>query len=392
MILNPAYSLAVATTADGDRYVITDGTDQLHAASSWLQFLTNTGKSPNTVKHYGARVAWYLSWTVLTSDWREVSLHHIALWRRVVSNTPVLKTNGEEMFRSPKTVALWMTPVRSFYEWADSQDLVSSDVARRLTQVKYFAPGSPAGGEHGAHRQVLAAELRVPGAQTELSDPDWIDDPRARAELETIELKSRDRFLIDLMYFTGIRVGEALSLFIEDLHFGGGSAELRCHVTEPHFHVRTDNRVENGARAKGQARLLYASEDLIDRYVDYAIERSKKLGELDRSPHVFVSIYTFGESRGAAMKYSGVSKLIAICSRRIRFKLSGPHMLRHTFATRLVRGIDCEPQPLETVQDLLGHRSINSTKVYTHDLETAKKKALAAIAPRRLHLGEIEQR
>ncbi|MEB0286200.1 tyrosine-type recombinase/integrase [Cryobacterium sp. 10S3] len=387
MLSNPAYTLTTATTEAGDCFVIVDEDDRLHIASSWLQFLRNTGRSPNTVKHYGARLAWYLSWTVLTSDWRAISLHHIALWRQVVANTPARKPNGREFFRSPKTIALWMTPVRSFYEWADGEDLLTTDVGRRLTQVKYFAAGTAAGGEHGARRRVLADELRTADSSSELEDPGWISDGAARLALETIQLNARDRLVIDLMYYTGIRVGEALSLFIEDLHFGGGSAELGCRAVDPHFHVRTDNPTENGQRAKGQARLLFASDDLVDKYIEYAIDRHKMLGEIDPSPHLFVNIYTPGDARGHAMRYSGVERLIARCSKRINFLLTGPHMLRHTFATRLVRGIDCDQQPLEVVQDLLGHRSITSTRTYAHDLENAKRVALSALTPRRIDLG-----
>ena len=51
-------------------------------ATAWLQFLTDVGRSPNTVRDYGRRVAWYLSWCALTMDWRKATLSHLALWRR----------------------------------------------------------------------------------------------------------------------------------------------------------------------------------------------------------------------------------------------------------------------------------------------------------------------
>jgi integrase len=46
---------------------------------------------------------------------------------------------------------------------------------------------------------------------------------------------------------------------------------------------------------------------------------------------------------GRAMTYSSVKRLLNRCSKRIGYDLGGPHMLRHTFATRLIRGIDCDP-------------------------------------------------
>ena len=249
---------------------------------------------------------------------------------------------------------------------------------------KYFAPGTSAGGERGRTIRVVAPELR-PSSGVVDAAPEWIDDGNARLRLENLSLRPRDRFLVDLMYYTGIRAGEALSLFTENMHFGGGSPELGCGNPTAHFHVATHNDTENGARAKGASRTLEVAPHLVDRYIDYVLERSER-GADGGSKHVFVNVYTRGAELGRAMSYSGVRKLVKRCGRRIGFDLTGPHMLRHTFATRLIRGIDCEKVDLDVVQSLLGHRSISSTRIYTHDLEVAKRQALLSLAPRGLDL------
>ncbi len=74
------------------------------------------------------------------------------------------------------------------------------------------------------------------------------------------------------------------------------------------------------------------------------------------------------------MHDSGVRKVIDRVGSRIDFDISGPHMLRHTLATRLIRGIGCAPQPRDAVGDILGHRSEASTNIYVHDREQAKKR------------------
>ncbi|WP_211881689.1 site-specific integrase [Pseudarthrobacter albicanus] len=179
MIPNPAYMLDVALLDGTRQLVIVDGEDRLHVASSWLQFLTDTGRSPNTIKAYGSRVAAYLSWTALTADWRAVTLSHLGLWRRLVETSPFQKTNGVTATRSQKTVSLWMTPLRSYYEWADAEGLLTGDIASRMTQIKYFAPGTGGGGEHGKMRRVLTEELRSARHSAEGVPPEWIDDARA---------------------------------------------------------------------------------------------------------------------------------------------------------------------------------------------------------------------
>jgi integrase/recombinase XerD len=265
---------------------------------------------------------------------------------------------------------------------------LTTDVVSKMTQVKYFAPGTRGGGERGVRRRVLVDELRA--GLVEPAPPRWIHDEAARDRLAGLELPPRDRFLVDLLSTTGIRVGEALSLFNADLHFGGGSRQLGCGLCDPHFHVRINNPVENEARAKGGPRTLFVHRDLVESYVDYALERQKILSQRgfdDQSPHVFVNLYSEDRWLGRAASYSTVKRLMDRCSKRVGYDITGPHTLRHTFATRLVRGLGCDPVPLDVVQALLGHSMLTSTQVYTHDAEAAMKRATLAMTARDATLG-----
>ena len=376
------YSIASAidpTTAE-HRFVVVGLDEVLHQeASQWLDFLLALGRSPNTAREYGRRVAWFLSWCSGVVDWRAITLAHLVMWRRALA--------GPEG-KGAASVTICMAAVRSFYEWCDGHGLLTTDVVSKMTQVKYFAPGTRGGGERGVRRRVLVDELRA--GLVELAPPRWIDDETVRDRLAGLELPLRDRFLVDLLSTTGIRVGEALSLFIADLHFGGGTRQLGCGLRDPHFHVRVDNPVENEARAKGGPRTLFVHRDLVESYVDYALERRKILSQRridDRCPHVFVNLYSEDRWLGRAASYSTVKRLMDRCSKCIGYDITGPHMLRHTFATRLVRGLGCDPVPLDVVQALLGHAVLTSTQVYTHDTEAAMKKATLAMTARRATLG-----
>jgi len=236
-----------------------------HEASQWLDFLTAVGRSPNTVRESGRRVAWFLTWCSGVVDWRSITLSHLVMWRRTLTADP-------EGSRGAGSVGICMVAVRSFYEWCDGHGLLGTEVVSKMTHVKYFAPGPRGGGEHGAHRRVLVDALRA--GRTGLSPPRWIADDAARARLAALKLPLRDRFMVDLLSTTGIRVGEALSLFTADLHFGGGDRQLGCALRDPHFHVRTDNPVEKNARAKGGPRTLFVHRHLVESYVDYAARTS----------------------------------------------------------------------------------------------------------------------
>jgi len=375
------YSVAAAIDpATAEHRFVVVGSDEVlhHEASLWLDFLLALGRSPNTAREYGRRVAWFLSWCSGVVDWRAITLSHLVMWRRALA--------GPEG-KGSASVSICMAAVRSFYEWCDGQGLVTTDVVSKMTQVKYFTPGTRGGGERGVRRRVLVDELRAD--PVEPAPPRWIDDETARDRLAGLELPARDRFLVDLLSTTGIRVGEALSLFTADLHFGGGSRQLGCGLRDPHFHVRIDNPVENRARAKGGPRTLFVHRDLVESYVDYALERRKILSQSrinDHSPHVFVNLYSEDRWLGRAASYSTVKRLMDRCSKRIGHDITGPHTLRHTFATRLVRGLGCDPVPLDVVQALLGHAVLTSTQVYTHDAEAAMKKATIAMTARSLAL------
>ena len=135
---------------------------------------------------------------------------------------------------------------------------------------------------------------------------------------------------------------------------------------------------------------MFVHRDLVESYVDYALERRKILAQClieDRCPHVFVNLYSHDRWLGRAASYSTVKRLMDRCAKRVGYDITGPHILRHTFATRLVRGLDCDPVPLDVVQALLGHASLTSTQVYTHDTEAAMKKATIAMTARHATLG-----
>ncbi|MFB9704645.1 site-specific integrase [Rhodococcus aetherivorans] len=98
----PTYSVtsAIHTQTGEQRFVIVDRDGRMHpAGTAWLQYLSDSGRSPLTAREYGRRVAGYLSWCAQTMDWRTATLSHIALWRQIVAATPMGKTNGPAVTR-----------------------------------------------------------------------------------------------------------------------------------------------------------------------------------------------------------------------------------------------------------------------------------------------------
>ncbi|MCJ8281650.1 MAG: tyrosine-type recombinase/integrase [Rivularia sp. ALOHA_DT_140] len=161
----------------------------------------------------------------------------------------------------------------------------------------------------------------------------------------------RDKFLIRLLYETGLRIGETLGLRHEDM-VTGKSNEIRVVP-------RTDN--VNHVRVKpGVERIVHVTKELMQWYSAYLIDEYPEDIDCD---FVFVvtKISAKGEI-GTPLKYKTVDSLFRRLSKKMNTKVT-PHLLRHTHATELIRaGWD-----MAYVQKRLGHKDIQTTiNTYIH--------------------------
>lgn len=149
-------------------------------------------------------------------------------------------------------------------------------------------------------------------------------------------LGQRDRLILEMLYATGVRVGELVSIKVSDINFSSRTILI----------------------------LGKGNKERIVPYGDYCEEILKlylKDGYLSlnnqNSPYLFLN------ARGGKLTERGVRYLLEeIIKKTSVQKNISPHMIRHSFATHLLnQGCD-----LMTVQKLLGHESIKATQIYTH--------------------------
>ncbi len=147
----------------------------------------------------------------------------------------------------------------------------------------------------------------------------------------------RDKAMIELIYASGVRVSELVSLDLDDVDleqgfircFGKGSKERLAPIHQDAAAVLA-SYIEN------------ARPHLFSKRSDRALFLNKRGGRLTRQGFWLAL-------KGAAAR-AGITASIT------------PHTLRHSFATHLLRG----GAPLRHVQELLGHSSITTTQIYTH--------------------------
>jgi integrase/recombinase XerD len=163
----------------------------------------------------------------------------------------------------------------------------------------------------------------------------------------------RDRAMLELLYATGLRVSELVSLELNDVNL-----ETRVLV----------------ARGKGsKERLVPVGAPAAESVRAYLAGAREALLRGRRSRHLFVT------PRGGPMTRQGFAKIVARCARGagIRRRIS-PHKLRHSFATHLLEG----GADLRAVQAMLGHADVSTTQIYTHVDRTHVRRLYDRFHPR----------
>ena len=325
----------------------------------FLAYLTDIGRSPNTVKAYAHDLKDYWSFLGFRGlDWREARLEDVGefiAWLRLPpagrsGAVAVLPSAAPQV--SASTVNRKLAAVSAFY----------AHQARNGAEVGDLLAVWRAGGRGGwkpfLHHVSKGRAYR--GRAVTLKVPRKLPRILTVAETQAILAactRLRDRFFFALLHETGCRAGEALGLRHEDI----AAAEREVSI------VPRENA--NGARAKSGGRTVPVGAELIRLYADYLHGEYGALG----SDYVFVNLWA--EPRGQAWSYPAAYDLVT----RVRAKTGldfDPHWFRHSAATRWLR----DGVPAEVVSRLLGHSSVTVTlSVYGHltaqDARAALEKA-----------------
>src|SRR5262245_12802310 len=242
--------------------------------------------------------------------------------------------------------------LRAHTVWLHEQGYARSTVARRVAAVRSWCrflcrqgllPANPADGLRGPRQdKKLPHFLSVEAVGKLLAAPPP-DTP----------LGVRDRAILETLYSAGLRVGELAGLNVDDLDLGDGLAT-----------VRGKGKRERLALLGPQA------ADALRRWLEArpAVARpGKGAGPL------------FLNKAGTRLTTRSVARLLAkyLAAAGLDPRTS-PHSLRHSFATHLLdRGAD-----IRSVQELLGHRSLGTTQIYTHVTAGRLRETYAKAHPR----------
>jgi site-specific recombinase XerD len=162
----------------------------------------------------------------------------------------------------------------------------------------------------------------------------------------------RNKLIVDLFYTTGMRRAELIHLM--------------------KYNVDLSSNVVKVLGKRNKERIIPVLPIIVDQFNLYLKERASVEKIVDED-------YFFISSKGLKLSESFVYRLINSYFSNVSEKVKkSPHVLRHTFATHLLNnGAD-----LNSVKELLGHSSLASTQVYTHNSLAELKKVYANAHPR----------
>jgi integrase/recombinase XerC len=242
-----------------------------------------------------------------------------------------------EHYQSEDLSQLSYVQLRSWVVHLMDGKLSARSVNRKISAIKSFFKWGKIYHDFG-----VDPTLRLVNPKVAKRLPEYVEEAQMDNLLdlslfpETFE-GSRDKLLVELLYQTGIRSSELVSLRKQNIDFSAKTIKVL------------------GKRNK--ERIIPVGDEIFQTIETYLQQKSSLNTNID-SPHLFVT--SKGQSIYPKLVYRVVNSYLGTIS---TLQKKSPHVLRHTFATHMLnRGAD-----LNAIKELLGHSSLAATQVYTHN-------------------------
>lgn len=210
---------------------------------------------------------------------------------------------------SNKSISRHLSSLRTYYDFLKKENIVTENIFKNVKNPKI-----------------------------EKTIPNFISHDKLNeifTSFNDSDLDIRNRLVIELLYATGLRVGELVNIKIKDIDFGAQSIKVLGKGSKERY-VFYNN----------------TTKEVLKKYLVVRKKIQKKEND-----------YLLLNDKGTPIKEASVRKIIQTTLMKcgIKSKIT-PHTFRHTFATDLLnQGLD-----LVNVKELLGHASLNTTSIYTH--------------------------
>ena len=343
------------TTPDGKiRYYLADeqGTP-VPEVMNYLKFLDNQGKARNTLRLSCYQLQnYYRFLEEAGKDYRDVTIDDIARFMAWLRNPDLLKKVVPlrlEPARKEQTINENIDRVISFYDYLVRRGGLENRLSAKLVKFITHPQRNYKGFLYGIaeNRPSSSSILKMPVPQREIRRIKKEEAVALLGECTNV----RDYFLLYLLFETGMRIGEALSLWLEDFDLDG----LKISVTDR-------GELENLAEIKTvhSPRKLDCTQELTDLFMGYICE----VHTCDiNTNHVFLKLR--GNNAGKPMDYTDVDNLFRTLRKKTGIRIT-PHVFRHTSLSLLY----ADGWAPELLRIRAGHKNIYTTiNTYIHPTE-----------------------
>lgn len=228
--------------------------------------------------------------------------------------------------------------IEDFLSELSEMGLSTTTIARNISSVRSFHHFLMLEGFSKANPAELIELPRKARKLPEVLSPDEIRDMIESVDTSTL-LGIRDVAVLECLYASGMRVSELTELTYDQLFFEIGFIRVLGKGSKERLVPVGDYAIEAIERYTSEARPQLVKKSV---QTDNVIFLNHRGGPISR-----VSIWSIVQKYAKA---AGITKSVS------------PHSLRHSFATHLLEG----GADLRSVQEMLGHVSINTTEIYTH--------------------------
>lgn len=270
-----------------------------------------TAASPNTIAAYRRDLTDFLTWAGEHGIDDPATVDRRLLRRYLVdlADRPL----------APRTIARRVSALRRYFDWATRTDRIPTDPSRSLRAPRGSGRLPRIVSDDGLNH-LLGETGSAPNSTDELDEPARASDLAAAA-------------VVELLYGSGLRIGELCGLRRPDLDLDGGIVTVWGKGSK-------QRRVPMG-------------DPCVDAIRTWLDRGRPVLATAESDPDV-----VFLNRRGRPLTPRDARRLLDSRSAQP----THPHALRHTFATHLLDG----GADLRSVQELLGHEDLATTQIYTH--------------------------
>lgn len=245
--------------------------------------------------------------------------------------------------------------VRDYLQHMSMRNYSKTTIARKLATLRSFFKFLNRRGLTGNNPMLTVRtpklEKRLPKFMTEQQIEQLLKTP-----CDTNLLGARDKALLEVIYSSGLRVGELVAMNLEDVDFIGAVVRIR---------------------GKGRKeRLTPIGQTALTALQKYLTMRHGLTGQPGK-PESTAPLFT--NKHGRRLSARSVRRKLDKYLRQANLDADiSPHTLRHSFATHMLdRGAD-----LRAVQELLGHQNLSTTQIYTHLTTQRLRQAYEQAHPR----------